>query len=195
MIIDISSYNGTIDFEKLNKNYPMERVILRGTTRNGNIDTRFVEHLNGCLEYLPNDCIIDAYKFSYARTYANAAIECTQLLESISSVGALPFITDIWLDLEPFDDKSHTTAECAEIIAAYMDICKGYNKPLGIYASYSYCKRILPKWAQNIPIWCARWTDGDMGDIKPFKAVLWQYSSKGQLLGINGNVDLSRAVL
>ena len=44
MVLDLSSYNGKVDFEKVNKAANIERVILRGTTRNGNIDTRFIEH-------------------------------------------------------------------------------------------------------------------------------------------------------
>ena len=45
MVLDLSSYNGKVDFEKVNKAANIERVILRGTTRNGNIDTRFIENL------------------------------------------------------------------------------------------------------------------------------------------------------
>lgn len=194
MVIDISSYNGAINFEKLNAGAHIERVILRGTTRNGNIDTRFIENLNGALKLLPDDCIIDAYKFSYARSYANAALECAQLLETLNGAGALPFIEHVWLDLEPFDDKSHTTQECAEIIAAYSNVCKVYSTPLGIYCNYSYAKNVLPKWAQTFPLWLARWTSGEMGDVSPFKPVLWQYTSKGHLDGISGNVDLSKTL-
>lgn len=194
MVLDLSSYNGKVDFEKVNKAANIERVILRGTTRNGNIDTRFIEHLNGAMKSLPAGCIIDAYKFSYARTYANAALECAQLLETLNGAGALTFIEHIWLDLEPFDDKSHTTQECAEIIAAYSNVCKVYNKPLGIYCNYSYAKNILPKWAATLPLWLARWTSGEMGNVNPFKPVLWQYTSKGKVDGITGNVDLSRSL-
>ena len=194
MIIDLSSYNGKVDFEKLNNAAKIERVILRGTTRNGNLDTRFIENLNGTMKSLPDTCIIDAYKFSYARTYSSAAVECTQLLETLRGIGAFNFITHLWLDLEPIDGKSHTTQECAEIIAAYSNVCKVYNKPLGIYCNYSYAKNILPKWAATLPLWLARWTSGEMGDVSPFKPVLWQYTSKGHVDGIGGNVDISRTV-
>jgi GH25 family lysozyme M1 (1,4-beta-N-acetylmuramidase) len=194
MIIDLSSYNGKVDFEKVNKAAKIERVILRGTTRNGNLDTRFIENLNGAMKSLPDDCIIDAYKFSYARSYANAALECTQLLETFRGAGAINFIEHLWLDLEPFDDKRHTMQECAEIIAAYNNICEVYGMRLGIYCNYSYAKNVIPKWAATFPLWLARWTDGDMGDVTPFKPVLWQYTSKGNVDGIIGNVDLSRTV-
>lgn len=194
MVIDISSCNGSIDFEKLNAGAHIERVILRGTTRNGNIDTRFIENLNGALKLLPDDCIIDAYKFSYARSYANAALECTQLLETFRGAGAFNFIEHLWLDLEAFEGKSHTTQECAEIIAAYNNICNVYGMRLGIYCNYSYVKNIIPKWAATLPLWLARWTSGEMGDVSPFKPVLWQYTSKGHLDGISGNVDLSRTL-
>lgn len=194
MVIDLSSYNGKVDFEKVNKAANIERVILRGTTRNGNLDTRFIENLNGAMKSFPDDCIINAYKFSYARTYSGAAVECTQLLETLRGIGAFNFLTHLWLDLEPFDDKNHTTQECAEIIAAYNNVCDVYGMRVGIYCNYSYAKNIIPKWAATIPLWLARWTSGEMGDVSPFKPVLWQYTSKGKVDGIGGNVDISRSL-
>lgn len=194
MILDLSSYNGKVDFERVNKAANIERVILRGTTRNGNLDTRFIENLNGAMKSLPDTCTIDAYKFSYARTYSDAAIECRQLIETLKIAGAFNFIEHLWLDLEPFDDKSHTMQECAEIIAAYGNVCDINDIWLGIYCNYSYAKNIIPKWAARYPLWLARWTSGEMGNVAPFKPVLWQYTSKGHVDGIGGNVDISRTV-
>lgn len=193
MVIDISSYNGKIDFAKMAKNEEIERVILRGTTKNGNLDTRFMENLNGVLTELNDNVAIDVYKFSYARNYADACIECMQLIEILKTRGVFKMINNIWLDIEPFDNREHTTAECSNIIAAYAQICRLFGVEFGIYCNYSYLKNILPKWAQNYQIWVARW-GANMGNCEPFKVVLWQYTSTGRVAGITGNVDLSRAV-
>ena len=193
MIIDISSYNGKIDFDTMVKNENIERVILRTTTKNGKLDTRFMENLNGALAKLEDNTPIDGYKFSYARSYDTAAIEAMELINTLKSAGALKFLNRIWLDLEDFDGRSHTQYEAASIIAAYALIFEHYGVNFGIYCNYNYLKNILPKWAVNYDIWLARWS-GSMGKCEPFKVVLWQYTNAGECSGIIGNVDLSRPV-
>lgn len=193
MIIDISSYNGKINFEEMAAKEKIERVILRGTTKNGNIDVRFFENLNGVCKSLDTSVPVDVYKFSYAKTYGDAAVEAYNLIETLKNGGAYTLINTIWLDLEAIDGKEHTKAECEFIIAAYKSVCKEYNARLGIYCSYSYLKNLIPRWAQSLPIWLARW-GAQMGDCYPFKVQLWQYTNKGQCAGIKGDVDLSKAV-
>ena len=193
MIIDISSYNGKIDFAAMAQNEEIERVILRGTTKNGNLDTRFIENMNGILTELNDNVAIDVYKFSYARNHADAVVEIIGLLENLKTHGVLKMINNVWLDIEPFDNREHTTGECSAIIAAYATICRIYGVEFGIYCNYSYLKNIVPKWAQNCKIWLARWS-GSMGKCEPFNVVMWQYTNKGQCAGITGDVDLSRCV-
>lgn len=193
MIIDISSYNGKIDFAEMAQNEEIERVILRGTTKNGNLDTRFIENMNGVLTELNDNVAIDVYKFSYARNYGDAVVEIIGLLENLKTRGVLKMINNIWLDIEPFDNREHTTGECSYIIAAYLEICRLYGVGFGIYCNYSYLKNIIPKWAQNCKIWLARWS-GSMGKCEPWSVVMWQYTNKGKCAGITGDVDLSRCV-
>lgn len=193
MIIDISSYNGKIDFAEMAQNEEIERVILRGTTKNGNLDTRFIENMNGILTELNDNVAIDVYKFSYARNHADAVVEIIGLLENLKTHGVLKMINNIWLDIEPFDNREHTTGECSAIIAAYVEICRIYGVEFGIYCNYSYLKNIVPKWAQDYKFWVARW-GGSMGKCEPFNVVMWQYTNKGQCAGIAGDVDLSRYV-
>ena len=193
MIIDISSYNGKIDFAEMAANENIERVILRGTTKDGNLDTRFIENLNGVLKKLPPDVPIDIYKFSYTRNLGDATLEAYNLIASLKTVGAFPFINTIWLDLEKWGDRDYTYKEAAEVIAAYVGVCKTFNASFGIYCNYNYLSCILPRWAQMFPIWLARW-GGSMGKTEPWDVRIWQYTNKGKCSGIKGDVDLSRGV-
>ena len=193
MIIDISSYNGKIDFKLMQEQEKIERVILRGTTRNGELDTRFIENINGALAELPTDVEIDVYKFSYARTYADAVVEAYNLISKLKCAGVRSLIGKIWLDLEKWDDRDYTYKEAGEVIAAYADVCRSYDLPFGIYCNYNYLTCILPKWTQIFPIWLARW-NSKMGNVEPFKVEIWQYTNKGQCAGIKGDVDLSKGV-
>ena len=195
MIIDISSYNGKIDWPTVAAKENIERVIHQGTTKNGQLDGRLIENINGiALAYHDTKYpVIDIYKFSYARTYAEAAVEAYNLIGMLKVAGVFGVVGKIWLDLEEFDGRSHTTKECAEIIAAYDNVCRAYGVRFGIYCSYNYVKHILPKWAQILDIWMAKWSNsiGMLGDFKN-SVQLWQYTNEGKVEGIIGNVDISR---
>lgn len=193
MIIDISSYNGKIDFKEMAAKENIERVILRGTTKDGELDTRFMENLNGILQELPIATEINVYKFSYARNFADAAVEAYNLISKLLHTGVSKIFSCIWLDLEKWGDRDYTYKEASEVISAYDLVCRTFGFKFGIYCSYNYLTCIIPKWAQLFPIWLARW-NSKMGDCAPFKVEIWQYTSSGQCAGIKGNVDLSKGV-
>lgn len=193
MILDISSYNGDIDFDLLMGSGEVERFILRSTIKSGDFDCKFLSNLNAIIKCNPN-IPIDCYKFTYARNYNEAAMEAFELVQMLKASGVSREISYLWLDIEPVNGHVHTMRECAEIIAAYAIVCREYAIAFGIYCNYSYAKGVIPKWAKNFPMWLARWTDGDMGDVSPFDVFMWQYTSKGRVPGIEGVVDLSRYV-
>ena len=194
MVIDISSYNGKINFEEMAEAGGIERVIMRGTTKNGKLDTRLIENINGVCANLSNLIPIDVYKFSYARTFAEAAVEAFNLIGALKTHGLFVLIDTIWLDLEDFDGRSHTTREAADIIAAYALVCGYFRVEFGIYCNYNYIKNVLPEWAKIYPIWLARWGVTSPGDTFGYNVVLWQYTSKGTCAGISTAVDLSKVV-
>ena len=193
MIIDISSYNGKIDYDLLRQGEKIERVILRATTKNGELDGRFIENLNGIITKLDTDVIIDAYKFSYSRDYVNATLEAYELIARLKQAGAIQFINILWLDLEAWGGRDYLYKEAGEVIAAYANVCAQFGVKFGIYCNYYYLLSIVPKWAKIWPFWVARWSS-KLGDVSEYNVKLWQYSNKGQLAGIKGNVDLSRVV-
>lgn len=191
MIIDLSSYNGQIDFETLRKE-PIERAILRSTTKNGKLDVRFMENLNGFLT--KTNVIIDAYKFAYARKTIPAFLEAAKTFQKLREAGALGFIQTFWLDLEDFDGCAHTPEEANEVIFGYYKAAHEYHVNLGLYFNYNYAMHIVdPFWGNLMPLWIARYnkTLGDTGEWKP---VLWQYTSKGIVNGIPNVVDISKEV-
>lgn len=198
MIIDISSYNGKIDFNKMMREEPPERIIMRGTVKSGELDTRLIENINGyvqaCTNYNQKNIPLDIYKFSYARSHAGACVELYNLISKLKSKGIFMLVNTIWLDLEDFDGRAHTTMECAEIIAAYAQICHQIAVKFGVYCNYNYLTRIIPKWANMFDFWVARYNK-ELGDIGDFHVIMWQYTSTGTVAGITGNVDVSRYVV
>ena len=191
MIIDISSYNGVIDFDTLIKENNIERIIMRSTTKNGEPDSALAANISRLKKV--NDSIpIDFYKFTYAKCFADAVLEATELYYILTCMLLLRTPENIFLDIEPVNGKVQTPREISEIIAGYKTVFMQYGMPLGIYCSYSYLKN-MPTWAHDFPFWIARWND-TLGDTSDFNVKMWQYSDKGNVKGINGPVDLSRYV-
>ena len=61
-----------------------------------------------------------------------------------------------------------------------------------IYASkYWFDTFLNSRLLDSIPKWLAWWNGNVEGEINKEKYSIWQYSSKGQIAGISGNVDLN----
>lgn len=192
MIIDVSSFQGSINWAKVFKENNIERIILRSTTKNGNLDTRLIENYNGILKNGFKG-VLDVYKFAYSKSYTDALIESEKALRALNEKGILRGVNIFWLDLENIDGSRFSPRQAAEVIGAYRVMCESYGVDFGIYANYDYVKNVLPKWAATYPLWLARYNK-ITGDVKPFKIEIWQYTSNGKVSGIPAAVDLSRYV-
>lgn len=195
MYIDISSHQGRIDWAKVANNKDITGVILRSTTKNGNLDVRTMENYNGILKNISKQLDeLSVYKFSYVRDYVSARIEALKTLRALKTKGIR--FDRLYLDMELFDGREYTTKETSEVILGYYDAFTNADiaDKLGIYTNYNYLKNILDRdIAGAFPIWLAKWSD-NMGDTSDYNVVLWQYTDRGQIEGINGAVDLSRPI-
>lgn len=190
IIIDISAYQSSIDFEKI-ATQDIDRIIIRTTTQNGSIDARFMENLNGALKY--TKCTIDGYKFAYTRDYVSAYVEATRTLDTLAEHGALRWLDTFWLDLEGFGGRDYTKDEANAVIKGYRDAVRdsGDGVKFGLYFNYNYAKNIVDTVWKSLPLWVARYNK-TLGDVSPWSPVMWQYTSTGTVDGINGNVDISK---
>lgn len=191
MILDISSYNGAIDWNKVTKLNQIDRVILRGTTKNGNLDTKTAENYRA-LKTLKIP--VDVYKFSYATSAQSGYDECVNLLKKLASADIK--FTELWLDIENIDGVSWTKQRAFNVICGYMAALgvMGQEIDFGIYCNVDYLNRVIPnEFKLNLDLWVARWTNCGLGLNQP-NIKLWQYTSKGEIDGISGNVDISREV-
>ena len=192
MIIDVSSFQGSINWTRVLKENDIERIVLRSTTKNGNLDTRLMENFNGILQNAFNGDL-DVYKFAYSKTYGDALIESQRALIALKDKGILRAVSIFWLDIENINGVRFSPKQAAEIIAAYRVMCEYFGVKFGIYANYDYVKNVLPEWAAAYPLWLARY-NSITGNVRPFDITMWQYTSNGQVNGINGAVDISRYV-
>lgn len=196
MYIDISSNQGEINWQEVKTVEGINGIILRATTKNNKLDVRTIENYNGILHNMSDIDDISVYKFSYARDYIGARVECRKCLDELSKHGV--HFDYLYLDLEGFGGRDYTTEEANAVIVGYMDEMHQGNifiaSKLRLYFNYNYLKNIIdPIWRQ-FPIWLARY-NATMGDTFGANIVLWQYTSTGQIAGINGNVDISKEII
>ena len=81
MYLDISSSQGVIDWQAVKTNEGINGVILRATTKNNLLDVRTIQNYNGILHNMSDVDEISVYKFSYARDYIGARVECRKCLD------------------------------------------------------------------------------------------------------------------
>ena len=184
MMIDISNYQGNIDFTQVKK--AVEGIIIRcgwGTDSKNNDDPKFNTYVRGCIN---NGIPFGVYIYSYAKTVAQAQSEAQhviRLCEQYKSKMKLP----VFYDLE----QNGTQAGAVERARAWANILIQHGYSVGIYANSNWWKNYL-KGLDEFPKWVANYGINDgKPHTKPSNSgmIMWQYTSRGKVAGIKGNVD------
>jgi len=187
--IDISEFNGKIDFKKVKSE--VDFIMIRVTYGRKGIDKRFKENTKGCIE---NDIPFGFYYYSYAVDEETAKEECSFFLKEINEYKDLtryPIAIDME-DSDGYKDKhnalnKNTITNICKIAIEKMQTA-GYISM--IYANFDFFKNYIDeKEVDKIPKWLALWNENATIDKEKFK--IWQKSSKGKISGIEGNVDIN----
>lgn len=182
--IDISNWNGTIDFERV-KADGVQFVIVRGGWST-EYDPKAVEYLTQCNRLgIP----VGLYWFSYALTVDDAKREAAACLAL-----ARKFRIEYPIAYDFEDDsiayftrmgKTCTKELATAIVNAFIvEITKA-----GYYAVNYSNQNFLTNWLGNVkaPLWLAAWYIQQPN----YTCQMWQYSSTGSVNGITGNVDMN----
>ena len=187
--VDISSYQGNISWEKVAKT-DVKFAILRSTTKNGKLDTKFWQNYRGATTHgIP----VDVYHFSYALDTNKAISDAENLIEKLN--GEKPVI---WLDLEWSEQGKLGKDKVTEIATAFIKTCQGKGYECNIYSNVDWYKNYYHAnklKALGCKFWIARYGTNDgflQNKYKPnVGEYIWQYTSKGEVSGIIGNVDMN----
>lgn len=187
--MDVSAYQGVIDFNKV-KNEGIQFAILRATVKDQSLDQYFERNLSECLKYkIP----VSVYKYSRALTVEQARAEAQGVIKALKGRKLL-----VWYDLE---DNTQTPLgkKGIQIIAnTFMTELFNAGIACGIYCNVNWYNNLMSDYLKNnVAFWIARYKKNDTGSFdeshKPMgikNLYGWQYTSKGSLAGITGNVDL-----
>ena len=186
--IDISSYNGEIDMKKV-KESGVEFIIIRlGYGKNkSQIDKRFYENYKKAKEF---NIPIGVYLYSYDCNCEDAINESKLVLDEIKD---LEIEYPIFLDMEDADNykvKNFVSNQtCIEICQTFCNAIEEAGYYTGIYANLNWLTtKISSNKLDRFDKWVAQWSN--RCDYEK-EYGMWQYSSKGTIPGINGNVDLN----
>ena len=185
--IDISACQNGIDFAKV-KQSGVDFVILRSTTKDGSPDTKFEQYYTNAKKAGLE--IQGVYKYSYAMNPPSAWYEAKSVVDMLKGRKMT-----IWYDME---DKSQIILPkigIANIATAFLDYCQASGYDVGIYCNLTWYKNYIDdSLKKKYKFWIARYgkNTGKMDEsYKPnVGEYMWQYTSKGSVPGISGNVDL-----
>lgn len=185
--IDVSSYQNKPDWTKVAK-AGYKFAILRIHQKTG-VDSSFEYNYKGCKS---NGILIGGYKYSYALTPAQAIDEAEDVIAALNGRG-LDF--PVFYDLEWSNQRKLGKQAIENIAVTFLTRIKKAGYKVGIYCNYDWYKNCLSDALKQYDCWIARYPANDNGSVqerlRPTVGVGWQYSSKGNVDGINGNVDMN----
>ncbi len=182
--IDISHHQGDIDFDKLKGN--IDFAMVRTSYGSFYEDRKYKQNING-LEKI--NVPYGLYHFSYATNVYSAKKEAQGFLNLIKNYKpTYPVVIDIESSNETSNLRSDTLVDIANTFCKTVQDAGYY---VMIYANLDYFKNKLnSNVLDEYDKWLAEWKNNPTYN-KPFG--MWQYTSKGSIPGINGNVDLDIA--
>lgn len=185
--MDVSKYQGKIDWEKVKKS-DVSFVIIRcgyGSNYVTQDDQYFKENVEACKKYgIP----YGIYLYSYATNQTMAKSEVQHVLRLLKAVNAKPQYP-IYLDMEDAAQWSLSAKKLGNIASYFCNtlIKKGYS--VGVYANTNWwLNKLTDKRFEQWNRWVAQYNSYC---LYPGPYVMWQYSSKGKVSGVNGNVDMN----
>ena len=185
--IDVSANNGAINYKKV-ADSGIKIAILRITEIGDVIDSTFENNYRG---FKKNGVQVGVYKYSYALNAAEAREEARRVLEALGG-RALDF--PVFYDMEWIRQRSLSKAELTRIVKAFRKAIIDGGYLFGIYCNLDWYRNVLDVSSLPYDYWLASYPSNDKGviveSLRPSAGIGWQYSSKGKVPGISGNVDM-----
>ena len=190
MGIDVSKWNGSIDWNAV-KNSGVSYVIIRCGYRGSSTgalieDPKFKSNIKGAKAA---GLKVGAYFFSQAVNEVEAVEEASMAVNLVSGYG---LNYPIFLDVESSGgrgdgiDRETRTAVCKAFCATVQN--SGYSA--GVYANKTwFTEKINTSSLTGYKIWLAQYASAPTYTATRYD--MWQYSSKGKVSGISGNVDMN----
>lgn len=189
-IIDVSEFQAPkgqkIDWEKV-KNSGIDGAIIKFGAGPKLVDSEFDYNVKECIRL---GLHVGAYIYSWATTAKEAEYEADRLIEACSKYNLdMPLYYDIE---EGTINKRTATAQLTT--EAFLNRCKEKGIIAGVYSGlYWFIHYLYPSRMLEHPLWIAQYKSGIERPEHPHPEWfgMFQYTSKGTVPGIAGNVDMN----
>lgn len=185
--IDVSEWQGVIDWEAVKASGKVDFVILRAGLGKvaAQVDKQFYRNYAECTRLgIP----VGAYWYSYAKSEKEAKEEAQACLEVLKDK---KFQYPVYYDIE--EKTTLGTGKADDIIQTFCKTLEASGIFAGLYMSRSPLKSYVSLAVRNrFALWIAEYNskcnyDGAYG--------MWQKSSEGSIPGISGRVDLDECYI
>lgn len=184
--IDVSTFQGEIDFRKVKKSGIQFAILRAGYGNSASQVDEFFE--NNYTNAKKSGLDVGAYWYSYAQNKSEAEQEARACMDIIKGKR---FEYPIFFDLEEQSQLTKGKSFCSGLVKAFCNVLENAKYFTGLYISRSHLEtNIDTQTAQRYALWIAEYNsqcnyEGSYG--------IWQYSSTGKVDGISVNVDLDYA--
>ena len=189
--IDVSKYQGNINWAAASSaiSFAVVRVGYRSIGTGAlNIDPKGVQNIQGAKAH---GITTGAYFYSTAQSEAQAVEEASLAIQQVQAAGGVSM--PIFIDWEGNARTNAVDANtAAAIINAFCTTVRNSGYRAGLYSDKNHLthKINMGNVSGGTVIWCAQYntrcTYSGHYDM-------WQYTSKGSVPGINGNVDMNQS--
>lgn len=190
--IDLSRYQGEVDWALVaadDVDYAMIRVGIRGYgTGEIVIDDTLDANMMGAAY---NDIEVGAYFFTQATSEAEAIEEAEAVIEALAPYNVT---YPVAIDVEEVNDSAARTANLTasqrtDYVIAFCERLEAAGYTPMIYGNLkTYCEMLEMERLNEYEKWFAFY---DTYVYFPYEITMWQYTDKGSVNGIEGDVDLN----
>lgn len=195
--IDISSHNGVVDIKRV-RDSGIKMVAIRAGYGKNNVDQRYIANAQACYNLNMPTMI---YWFSYGYAVDMAAKEAEYAIAQAKKYwDVLPIAFDLEYDTHRYARTKGVEISrqlATDMAIAFLKKVKAAGCIPVLYTNNDYTKnyfdieRIVQALGM-VYIWYARYNVSSLTDSEENLADIWQYTSKGRVDGVSGNVDLNR---
>lgn len=200
--IDVSRWQGTIDFAAV-REAGMQFVFIKATEGGSYVDPRFADNWQNATTAGLN---VGVYHYFRASS-STPAEQRDNIVRTLHSVAFDPATHVLAIDIETSRNTDATPAQMADNAFELLQLLEGEEVLKGqlplIYCDNNTWRYYLDAQRHDFSrygLWIANWnvdtpTLPDTWQQTGKEWCFWQYSSKGRVAGIEGEVDLDRARL
>jgi GH25 family lysozyme M1 (1,4-beta-N-acetylmuramidase) len=182
-IVDISKWQGSIDFKKFATEADL--AIVRVQYGSGTEDFKHKEYEAGLKA---NGVPFGAYAYARFVSVNDAKVEAQDFLKRADAETKF-YVVDV----------EELTCPASEVVAAtqaFINVIRAAGKRCGLYTGHSFYKTYGMSKVDADFLWIPRYSSNDTGVVhgaEPDMACeLWQYTQSGRISGVAGPVDLNK---